>query len=138
MTDKPPLPVVRKGYDGLFAANSYFAELLDQYPVGTEFDLKPRTKRSVPHNAMYWGILRNVVKATGRWANEELLNRDIKDALGYWEWQVNEINGQKYKVFASKDFDKMRQDEFNEFFEQAMALLAEELGVDPMEMENNA
>lgn len=137
MGDKPPLPVVCLTPDRkIVPASAYFAELIEQHPSGTEFDLKARTKRSVPHNAMYWAMLRNVVKATGRWLNEESLNRDIKDALGAYNWRTNEITDERYKEYVSKDFDKMKQHEFNEFFDAAVALLAEELGIDPLSLES--
>ena len=64
--DAPPKPMVRKFAGRLMAVSGFDAEALDRFPDGTEFDLSPKTRRSLPHHRTYWRALDKAVKATGR------------------------------------------------------------------------
>ena len=128
--DKRPPPIVALGRGGLSPVTAWDAELLADIPQGTEFDLVARTKRSTPHNDMYWVQLGQIIKATDAFPTSEKMHQWIKMRLGY----VETIYGPKGEPLAvipdSTAFDKMDQAAFNGFYERAVRLIAEEMGVD--------
>ena len=63
------------------------------------------------------------------------LHQDLKFALGYYQTRASEFGGVMY-VPDSIAMYRMDQAEFNVFFEQAMAKLAEAIGTDPLELIN--
>ena len=128
--DKPPAPIVRKERDGLRPVAPFDAEELDGFPMGTEFDLRARTKRSVPQNGTYWKALQVAVDATGRWQNREALHTALKVKLGYVE-PIFDLQG---KVIGMKpdstSFEAMTHKEFRAFMDSAMNVLSEAVGFD--------
>lgn len=130
--DKPPHIIVRKTPRGLSPVAAFFAEGLMSAPIGTEYDLVPRTKRSNPHHAKYWATLGDVVRATGQWPTAAHLHDELKLACGYMrkvpDWQT----GRVLEIVDSIAFDKMTQAEFNDYFTAAMAKLTEHVGFDPL------
>lgn len=73
-----------------------------------------------------------MVKVTGKWASPENLHRDIKMTLGYREQTINLRSGEITLVPDSIALDKMDHDEFCAFMNQAMELLADHVGFDPL------
>lgn len=129
--DKPPAPIVRKEARGLSPVNAFFAEMVINDPVGTEYDLVKRTKRSNPQNALYWSTLGHVVSATGKWPNAEKLHDALKRACGFIT--VNyDMQGNEFITTDSTAFEAMSADEFQVYFDLAMEKLADALGFDPM------
>lgn len=130
MTDRAPRPIVKLTGGRLSPVSAWDAELLDGIPNGTEFDLIPRTKRSKPHNGMYWVQLGMIVKATEAFATADHMHTWIKVRLGY----TSPIFGPKGQVVGmtvdSAAFDKMDQAAFGVFYEKAAALIAAEMGID--------
>ena len=128
--DKPPVPMVMKTRDGLRPVAAFDAEELDGFPIGTEFDLRPRTKRSVPQNGLYWRALQTAVDATGRWQTREALHTALKVKLGYVE-PIFDLQG---KVIGMKPdstaFEAMTHKEFRQYMDSAMAVLSEAVGFD--------
>ena len=121
---------LRNGY--LVPVSQYDAERMEDLPDGTLFNLSQTGKRSNPHHNMYWGILRSVCRATGKWPREENLHEDLKWACGYVRLRYNTLSGQYMRSPDSISFDDMTQQEFNTYFEMAMEKLAESLGYDPV------
>ncbi|MBP1845904.1 hypothetical protein J2046_004178 [Rhizobium petrolearium] len=80
----------------------------------------------------YWKALGLVVKVTQKWSSTENLHRDIKMTLGYREQVVNMRTGEITLVPDSIALDKMVHAEFCEFMNQAMALIADTVGFDPL------
>lgn len=130
--EKPPAPMVEKSAHGFMPVTAYDAELLIADPVGTEYDLVKRTRRSWPQLKLYWSMLNRIVKATGKWPTAEKLHRDIKLTLGYVEQSVNLRTGETTLTPDSVAFDAMTQDEFQIYFNHAVELLAEKLRFDPL------
>jgi len=130
VTDRPPRPIVKLTGGRLSPVSAWDAELMDGLPNGTEFDLIPRTKRSKPHNGMYWVQLGLIVKATEAFATSDHMHTWIKVKLGY----TAPIFGPKGEVVGmsvdSAAFDKMDQATFGVFYEKAARLIAEEMGID--------
>lgn len=136
--DAPPLLVIRKHGGRLFPATAYDAEALERWPDGTDFEAKSLTKRSLPHHRLYWQALKNAVEATGRWPSTEALHTALKIRLGRFE-PVYDLKGQVVGMKPdSTAFAAMTQADFREYFDAAIAVLAEAIGADPLAMESAA
>lgn len=130
--DKPPAPIVRKTARGLAPVAAFFADRILEDPMGTEYDLVKRSKRSNPQNALYWVVLGETVKATGKWATAEHLHDDLKLMCGFSRTTVDWDTGAVNRIPDSTAFDAMTADEFRAYFDAAMAKLAEHLDYDPL------
>ena len=127
--DKRPTPIVRLTGGRLTPVSAYDQEELAGFANGAEFDLKPRGKRSTPHNGLYWLQLGHIVAATDAWATAEKMHDWVKVKLGY----VSPIFGPNKEIIGmtvdSTSFKAMDQAAFNVFHEQAAALIAREMGI---------
>lgn len=131
--DKPPPPIAVLGKTGIAPATAFDAEELARFPAGTEFDLVPRTQRSLPHHRLYWQALTLAVEATGLWPSREALHRALKVRLGRVE-PILDMSGRVVGMIPdSTSFEAMRQDEFRIYFDAAMKALADATGYDPLE-----
>lgn len=123
--------IVRREARGLVPVSAFDAEQLERAPLGTEFDLSARTKRTLPLQRTYWKALHEVVTATGRWPTAEHLHDALRRDLGYVTVRVN-LLGQPYLATDSTAFDAMTQSEFKAYVDAAMQRLAEVCGFDPL------
>lgn len=130
--DKPPAPIVVKLQRGISPAAAFDAEQIMGDPLGTEYDLVKRSRRSMRHLRLYWSVLRNVVRATGKWPTEAHLHDELKIICGYVRPVVNWETGEVHRIIDSISFDSMTQDEFKAYFDLAMEKLSEHLGFDPI------
>lgn len=130
--EKTPSPIVRKTAKGLSPAAAFYAEMIWDDPIDTEYDLVKRTKRSLPQLRLYWAMLHRVVKATGKWPTAEHLHEAIKLTLGYVREVVDLRTGAVSVVADSAALDAMTHDEFRVFFDAAQELISEQLGFDPL------
>lgn len=131
--DKPPPPICVLRKDGLFPVTAYDGEEIRAYPHGTEFDLVARTKRSHRQHGTYWKALTKAVDATGRWPNREALHTALKVKLGRVE-PIFDLQGRVIGMRPdSTAFDAMSAKDFTDYMTQAMAVLADALGYDPLE-----
>jgi hypothetical protein len=130
--EKPPLIQAIMTSRGLRANTQDDAEKLASIPEGALFEIVPVTKRSDRQLRTYWKALGLVVKVTGKWPSAENLHRDIKMTLGYREQTINLRTGEITLVPDSIALDKMDHDEFCAFMNQAMELLADHVGFDPL------
>lgn len=130
--EKPPLIEVVMTPRGLRPHTPDDAEKMVAISLGHTFELVPVTKRSERQLRTYWKALGMAVKATGRWPSAEHLHRDIKMTLGYREQSVNLRTGEVSLVPDSIALDKMDHETFLAFMDQAMALLADAIGYDPL------
>ncbi|MDX0801681.1 hypothetical protein [Sinorhizobium medicae] len=130
--EKPPLIQAIMTPRGLRAHTQDDAEKLASIPEGSIFEIVPVTTRSDRQLRTYWKALGLVVKVTQKWSSAENLHRDIKMTLGYREQVVNMRTGEITLVPDSIALDKMEHAEFCEFMNQAMALIADTVGFDPL------
>ncbi|MDI6837826.1 MAG: hypothetical protein QMD99_19230 [Rhizobiaceae bacterium] len=130
--EKPPLVQVVATPRGLRPLTQDDAEKLVSVEEGTIFNLSKATKRSDAQLRTYWKALGLVAKVTQKWSSAENLHRDIKMTLGYREQVVNMRTGEITLVPDSIALDKMEHAEFCEFMNQAMALIAETVGFEPL------
>ena len=130
--EKAPPPIVRKGPKGLHGVTSWDAEQIMADAPGTEYDLVKRTRRSLPQHRLYWQVLSQVVRATGKWPTAEHLHHELKLVCGYRMTIVDWATGEVSTAVDSTAFDAMNQDEFKTYFDTAMQKLAEHIGQDPL------
>lgn len=133
--DKAPL-IFTKGPDGrwLLPAAAFDLEQIDADPVGTEYDVRRRSKRSNPQLRLYWATLADVLDRIGHdtWPTAEHLSDALKKACGYI--MVNyDLSGEPYVATDSISFDAMDQATFQAYFDRAMGKLAETVGFDPLD-----
>lgn len=128
--DKAPNPIVRKTVRGLSPVAAYDAELLMEMPMGREFDLIPRTKRSTVQNSTYWLMLKRVCASTGKWPTPRVLHHALKRACGYRFEYVDVVTGEIRDDVDSTAFDAMGHDEFVAYMQQAAEFLSDAVGFD--------
>lgn len=128
--DKPTI-IVRRTQRGLSPVSGFDAEMLAMTKLDTEFDVVPRSRRSLPQHRTYWKALTLVVHATEGWATTSHLHRAIKRDLGYVT-PLKNLDGTFTDELDSTGFEAMTQDEFKVFFDRAMQRIAEETGIDPL------
>ena len=129
--EKPGL-ICRKQGSALYPASAYDAEQLDAVPDGTDFDLRRRTRRSVPQHRLYWQALARFNEATDLYPTTAHLHEALKIDLGYMT-VARDLSGRPHVVVDSIAFDAMPAEDFREYFDRAMARLAEVGGFDPLE-----
>jgi hypothetical protein len=131
--DQPPTPIVRKTPNGLFPVSGFDAEEIDTFPMGQEFDLKPRARRSGALHRTYWKTLGGVIAATGMYPTTRKLHKELKRDLGYVD-TVRGLDGREHEVVESTAFNEMKTDaEFRPYFDAAIARLSEVCGYDVLE-----
>lgn len=131
--DKPPHIEAIMTARGLRAHTPSDAEMMVSLPIGKVFEIVPVSQRSNKQLKTYWKALGLVVKATNKWPSAEKLHRDIKMTLGYREQAVNMRTGEITLVPDSVALDKMEHEEFCNFMNQAMELVADTVGFDPLQ-----
>jgi hypothetical protein len=128
---KPNIQVFKR--DGqLLPVTQYDGQMLEDLPDGQLFNISPASKRSDPHHKLYWAVLGNVVKATGKWATAGHLHDDLKMMAGYYRTVANGVTGGLYYVPDSTAYQRMDQAEFAAYFDAAMKRLSEAVGFDPL------
>lgn len=124
--------IVRKGPKGtLMPASPFDYEQLSAFPIGTEFMARSMTKRSLPQHRTYWRALTVVVQATDAWPTPEHLHDALKRDLGFIEI-ASGLDGKPFTRTESTGFDAMDQEAFQNYFDHAMARIAEATGIDPL------
>lgn len=131
--EKPPHIEAIMTARGLRAHTPSDAEMMVSLPIGKVFEIVPVSQRSNKQLKTYWKALGLVVKATNKWPTAEKLHRDIKMTLGYREQAVNMRTGEITLVPDSVALDKMEHEEFCNFMNQAMELVADTVGFDPLQ-----
>lgn len=131
--EKPPAPIVRKTPRGIQAVDALGVETILSDPLGTEYDLVKRSRRSLPQLRLYWSILNNVVRATGKWPTSAHLHDQLKLICGFTRPVINWETGEVTQVVDSIAFDAMSHDDFRVYFDTAMEKLSEHLGFNPLE-----
>jgi len=131
--DKPPHIEAIMTARGLRAHTPSDAEMMVSLPIGKVFEIVPVSQRSNKQLKTYWKALGLVVKATNKWPTAEKLHRDIKMTLGYREQAVNMRTGEITLVPDSVALDKMEHEDFCNFMNQAMELVADTVGFDPLQ-----
>lgn len=118
----------------LVPASPYEAEVLDTYQRGSEITVTLHQKRSLPLLRKYWAVLRDVVtNGNTPWQSADEASDALKLALGVTDISKT-VKGQWFIRPGSISFTSMDEAAFRDFFEKAMAILAEVTGIDPDEL----
>jgi hypothetical protein len=131
MKDQPTI-ILRRTRQGLTPVSAIDEEALSEYALGSDVEVVIRKRRSGPQHRMYWKVLGNTVAATNKWPTAKHLHRNIKMALGYVEETINGFTGEVEYHEDSTAFAKMDGIEFQNYFNQAMELIAKTCGFDPL------
>jgi hypothetical protein len=131
--ERPPAPIVRMSSRGLEPVTQFDSEEIAGYPIGSEFDLICRTKRSHPQLRMYWVVLGAVVEATGKWPTREALHNALKLKRGLVTLIYDLAGNPVGMQVDSTALDAMSHKEFTEYFTSAMAMLSDAVGYDVLE-----
>jgi len=104
-------------------------EVSRSVPVGGEVagSTSKKKSRNVKHHRKYWSLIRLVYhnlpeKLTGIIRNENELHEEIKMQLGLREKRQS-LSGRVYYKPGSIAFDKMNQDDFEEFYSRALDVI---------------
>jgi hypothetical protein len=123
--------MMRRVTGGLAPCHSYDAERLDGYGLGVDLEVSIRQRRSLPQQRLYWVTLQEVVNATGDYPSAEALHEALKLALGCVRL-MKRWDGEILTVPDSTAFAAMDGAAFKDFFDRAMAAIAERYGFDPL------
>lgn len=107
------------------------ADLMADIPYAKRMKVSVSFPRNRKRDGLYWAVLREVVRATERWPSDKHLHEDLLITLGYWV-KVVSLSGDIRLMRDSTAHDKMTDPEFSAYFNRAMALLAQEIGYDPL------
>jgi hypothetical protein len=131
--DMPSLQMVVEG-GKLIPAGPYEQEVLDTYARGAVLTVDMHQKRSLPLLKKYWAVLRDVVSnCKTPWNSPDEASDALKLALGVTDIGKT-VSGQWFIRAGSISFNSMDQAAFKDFFDKAMAVLAEVTGIDPDEL----
>ncbi len=122
--------IVRKNRVGLAPISPYDQEQMESLKEGAEFDLVPRSKKSLQQERMYWAILTRAVEATGVRPTKDYLHDHLRIVTGHYKIRVAG-NGTVTRVPDSTV--PMEAEEYQLYFTAAMAALTELVGYDPIE-----
>ena len=100
----------------------------------TSFLVRVRRPRSPQHHRLYWGMLRAVVKSTARWPSADSLHKWVKYQLDMYEIAEVRPDGVIVIEWEPTDFESMDQTDFHVFFENAVAAIVFETGIDPLDL----
>ena len=126
------LPAKREGN----AMRVWWPEGYAKPPEGKSILVKVRQARNVKHHRKYWGLLKAVVEATGRWPSPEAAHRWIKVQLEHY--QLAQIDDHTILEWLPTDFAAMGQAEFSKFYDGAIFHIAVETGLDPETIKKEA
>ena len=130
--DKQPPPIVKKTPSGLKPVAAIFQEQIMNDPMGTEYDLVKRTRRSLPQLGLYWKALSMAVNSSDKWATATHLHEELKLVCGYTRQVVNMETGEVHLLVDSASFEAMDSDEFKVYMDKALEKLGRAIGYDPL------
>ena len=130
--DKQPSPIVKKTPNGLKPVAAIFQEQIINDPMGTEYDLVKRTKRSLPQLGLYWKALHMAVTSSDKWATASHLHEELKLVCGYTRKVINMDTSEVHLLVDSVAFEAMDHDEFKVYMDKALEKLGRAIGYDPL------
>lgn len=117
--------VMERVFGRLQPADAWSEELFDDVPFGKHLRVRITEDRSGPQHRLFFKCLGHVAKGCGQ--DPERLRKVILLETGYVD--IVKRGGKVWEIPKSMRFDKMPQAEFNRFFNDAMALIADEVGM---------
>lgn len=136
--NNPPIYMQRNG-SSLVAVSQIDMEFLQRYAEGSTVEVITKQRRSIPQHRRYWVALGETVLATGGnpYPTASHLHEALKMALGYVQ-TLHHLSGRITAMPDSTAFSAMDQAAFKVYFDNAMRLIAERFGFDPLAIERAA
>lgn len=114
--------VTRSPMGHIVPANAQSAEALSAIPAKEWRKVKVWLPRNIKHHRKYFALLNAVFPHQTMWPTFNKFREKFEEALGFGEYHVNG-RGERYFEKDSIGFDKMDQDEFEQFYERALDLI---------------
>ena len=114
---------------GLIGSDKRSAEALQKIPVGDIVVADVRRPRNPKHNAKFWVLMQTVWESTevqDRYASPRALAKAIELALGYFD-TIQLPDGKVGFAIHSLSFESMSQQEFAEFYSQAIDVIVQQI-----------
>ena len=123
MSDRPPILMQRRGaFLAPYAAAD--GEAIERFPGQKVLKVRVSQPRSLPQHRLYFGLLDKVAENLDQDVTGDDLHEWVKLKLGYVT-PIRLRTGEIVEVPKSIAFDKMPQDEFQRFFNDAKTLVIE-------------
>lgn len=135
-SEAPPIFVHRQG-DKLAGEMQMDRDAIARFAAGDRIKITMHTGRSPARLRFYWQLLGKLVSATDCAPNAEALHSVVKLDLGY-ATPVRLKNGMTVLVPGSIAFDRMTEQEFQNFLDRAIEWVARNYGVTPEEIMNGS
>ena len=113
----------------LTASDSRSLDRLSKFRQGDIVTADIRRPRNPKHNAKFWVLMDTVWQSTeiqDRYASPRALAKAIELALGYFD-TIELPDGTRGQAIHSLNFESMSQDDFSEFYQQAIDVIVEQL-----------
>ena len=133
-SEAPPI-WVRRHDDKLVGEFAMDREAISRFNAGDRIKLTLHTGRSPKRLRFYWQLLGKLVAATDCAPNAEALHSVIKLDLGY-ATPVRLKSGMTVLVPGSIAFDRMTEQEFQNFLDRAIEWIGKSFGLTPEEIMN--
>jgi hypothetical protein len=133
---KNPWIFVVKNTDGhLVPFANYDREKFDDLPLDKVLRVNIAQQRSQPRHRLYRVVLRQVVKNTDLFVDEDSLHKTLLLGCGVIE-PVLTVTGEIIMTPSSTAFDAMKEDKFKAYFDQALNIISTNIipGVDIEEL----
>ena len=135
-SEAPPIFVHRQG-DKLAGEMQIDRDAIARFASGDRVKITMHTGRSPARLRFYWQLLGKLVSATDCAPNAEALHSVVKLDLGY-ATPVRLKNGMTVLVPGSIAFDRMTEQEFQNFLDRAIEWIARNYGATPEEIMNGS
>lgn len=121
-SDKPTV-MLRRERRGFVPCTSFDAEQVDRYAIGSVVEASLHQPRSEKASRLFWVVLGKVLENT-EYPTTEALATALKIRLGHVHAVTLIGGGMHFEPKSFRDFDR---DEFKQFFDRAMDVLATEV-----------
>ncbi len=118
--------IIRNQFGHILPANAQSAEALGKLKAGEWYLASVRMPRNVKHHRKYFALLNAVYPHQTMWPTFRKFREKFEEALGHGEYHTNG-RGETYFENESIAFHKMDQDEFEQFYDRAVALILERI-----------
>lgn len=115
----------RRGLNGLNPFGEDAEKFFRTLKVGDVVNLEIRRPRNPLQHRLYWQLCRTVAMNHSTLTNEDMVHQAIKILTGHVD--IVRIGDDLVQIPRSIAFDKMDQVEFDEFFERAKNVVAEQI-----------
>ena len=134
-SEMPPIRMVRKAMS-LVAADAFSEEMLDGIRYNAPMDVTWTYEVLNPKRVKFWAILNNVIKnCRTPWTNSKAAANALKLHLGVVDEALSVAGGM---IRYPASLNDLKDDEFDTFYEGAMAALHKITGIDPESLKRAA